>query len=50
MEKTKRGIMLCSEWLHYCLGLGWKKKDLNALEELFWKARDGNGDMRANGP
>jgi hypothetical protein len=28
---------LCCEWLNYCLSIGWKKSDLDALQDMFVK-------------
>lgn len=44
--KTKRGIMKCAQWLVYCLSIGYSKSDLKELEKLFWKYKDGNGDLK----
>jgi hypothetical protein len=30
---------LCCEWLSYCLSVGWKKEQLDALEAIFWNHR-----------
>ena len=37
---------LCSEWLGYCLSIGWNKTDLDALQRIFeemegWKTFKG---------
>jgi len=45
MEKTKKGIKLCAEWLAYCLSIGWDKSKLDALEAAWWKHHDGNGNL-----
>lgn len=48
MEKktaTVKGIKKCSQWLSYCLSIGFKKEDLDALEKLWWKHRDENGNL-----
>lgn len=47
-EKTKKGIERCANWLHYCLSIGWDKKDLDGLEKIFWTYKDGNGDLLTN--
>lgn len=33
MAESKR----CAEWLVFCLSIGWKNEQLNALEKLWWK-------------
>jgi hypothetical protein len=43
---TARGARLCHEWLKTCRDLGWSKKSMPFLCDLFWKYRDGNGDWR----
>jgi hypothetical protein len=30
-------VKRCAEWLRYCLEIGWKKSQLDALEKLWWK-------------
>ena len=30
----------CANWLYYCLKIGWKKEDLDMLEELWWQYHD----------
>lgn len=41
-----RKAQLCNEWLQYCLSIGWKKADLDALQKIFeelegWKTFKG---------
>lgn len=43
--KTKRALMACAEWLSYCLSIGFDKKDLNQLEDLWWKYHDERGNL-----
>ena len=45
MEKKIKGIRKCAEWLKYCLSIGYDKKLLNKLEELWWKHHDANGNL-----
>ena len=28
---------LASQWLQYCLSIGWSKNDLGGLLDIFWK-------------
>lgn len=37
MSEINRKIRACAEWLSYCLSIGWKRRDLDALEKLWWK-------------
>ena len=43
---TRKGIEKCAEWLSYCLKIGWEKDQLDALENIYWKFRDGNGELK----
>jgi hypothetical protein len=43
--KSNLGIRRCAEWLAYCIEIGWGKRDLNALEEFWWKSRDKDGNL-----
>ena len=36
---NRESIKKCAEWLSYCLFIGWKKDQLDALEALWWKYR-----------
>lgn len=45
MEKKTQGIKKCAEWLRYCLEIGWKKEQLDALEKIWWDFHDGNGNL-----
>ena len=35
----------CAIWLANCLLLGWPKRDLDRLEELWWRFHDSNGRL-----
>lgn len=41
-----RAIRQCAEWLAYCLWIGWKKSDLDALEALWWQYHDERGNLK----
>ncbi len=45
-EPTRKGIKKCAEWLAYCLKIGWEKEHINALEKLWWKHHDENGNLK----
>lgn len=46
MDKERRAIKKCAEWLAYCLEIGWSKEHLNALEKLWWEYHDKNGKVK----
>jgi len=41
-----KAIIACARWLSYCLSIGWRKDQLDALEALWWKYHDENGVLR----
>jgi hypothetical protein len=45
-QPTQRAQRECARWLHECLRLGWSKKDLDALEALWWKYHDHQGKWK----
>lgn len=45
MTPQKKAIQVCAVWLQYCLRLGWSKDSLDALETLWWKYHDENGNL-----
>lgn len=45
--RTGKAIRECAEWLSYCLSIGWRKSDLDALESLWWQYHDDRGQWRA---
>lgn len=49
MKKTMRGLRLCAKWLAYCLRVGWRRNQLDALESLWWAHHDGNGNLTQGG-
>lgn len=45
-ERTTVGaIRKCAEWLAYCLRIGWRREQLDALEALWWKHHDHTGRL-----
>ncbi len=46
MKKTSIGIIKCGQWLTYCLSIGYTEDQLEALEKIFWKFKDGNGNLK----
>jgi hypothetical protein len=44
--RQQRAVKKCAEWLVYCLSIGWRKEDLDALEKLWWKYHDLDGNLR----
>jgi hypothetical protein len=45
---TPKAIQKCAEWLAYCLSIGWKKRDLDRLERLWWEHHDRYGQLILN--
>lgn len=43
MDPTSQAIRECADWLIYCLRIGWKKSDLDALQSLWWQYHDEHG-------
>jgi hypothetical protein len=46
MKATVKGVKKCAEWLAFCLSIGYKKEELDALENVFWMFRDRNGNLK----
>lgn len=44
---TQAAVRKCAEWLRTCLELGWRRDELDWLEELWWKHHDANGNLKA---
>ena len=44
--RTRKAIVKCHEWLSYCLSIGWKKEQMDALEKIWWEHRDENGNLK----
>ncbi len=42
---SRAAAQACGHWLKTCLDLGWRKSDLDRLEELWWKYRDDHGNL-----
>lgn len=40
---TQQALAACANWLNCCLEIGWKKSDLDALEQLWWDHHDRTG-------
>lgn len=40
-------VRKCAEWLAYCLSIGWKRSDLDALKALWWKYHDERGHLKS---
>ena len=45
--RTKKAVEKCTEWLSYCISIGWRKQDLDGLEKIWWEHRDKNGELIA---
>lgn len=43
--RTRQAIQKCTEWLSSCVNIGWPKRDLDALEKIWWDHRDNNGNI-----
>lgn len=37
---------MCAEWLAYCLSIGWRREDLDALERIWWSVRNPDGSLK----
>jgi hypothetical protein len=52
--RQQRAVRRCAEWLAYCLSIGWSEGHLDALEKLWWKYHDLDGNLfpkpRQRGP
>ena len=44
-SKSLKAIKECANWLVCCLEAGWEKKDLAALEKLWWDNHDNHGNL-----
>lgn len=45
MARSTRAIKACAEWLSYCLKIGWKRDQLDALQAVWWKYHDDEGHL-----
>lgn len=43
--RSRHALRACAYWLSYCLSIGWKREDLDALEELWWRYHDDQGRL-----
>ena len=42
---NSKGIKKCAEWLIFCLSVGYKKFQLDALEKLWLQYHNDNGEL-----
>ncbi len=42
---TVAALRKCAEWLSYCLSIGWRREQLDALEALWWQHHDRTGRL-----
>ena len=42
---TRRAVQLCADWLSMCLRIGWKRTDLDALQAIWWRYHDDEGNL-----
>jgi hypothetical protein len=42
---TNKGVKTCAEWLIFCLSIGYKKSQLDALEKLWLKYHNDMGEL-----
>lgn len=40
MSASPRAAKLCSNWLHFCISIGWSRDKLAALADLWWAHHD----------
>lgn len=45
--RTQRALKECSEFLCYCLRIGWNKESLDAIEAIWWQFHDDTGTLIA---
>ena len=43
---THKATRACAMWLTECLRLGWSRKELDFLEEIWWKYHTNQGDLK----
>ena len=43
--RTRKAIRECAIWLSTCVRLGWRHKDLDLLEALWWQYHDEHGNL-----
>lgn len=47
MTRSTKAIRTCAEWLAFCIRIGWPRRDLDALERIWWDCHDDFGRLRA---
>lgn len=45
-DATREALAKCLEWIEACRKLGWKEKDMDNLEGLFWRWHDKDGQKK----
>lgn len=48
LDVTRRAQEQCSGWLSECLKLGWRKDQLDTLENIWWEHHDRLGALKAH--
>lgn len=48
--RTRRAVQKCAKWLVACLRIGWRKTDLDLLEDLWWAHHDEKGNLKPPKP
>jgi hypothetical protein len=43
--RTQDALIACARWLSYCLSIGWDRKDLDRLEQIWWEFHDERGRL-----
>jgi len=38
-----KALSACARWLSFCLSIGWRRDQLDALEALWWQYHDAKG-------
>jgi hypothetical protein len=44
-KRTQKALRGCAEWLVECLRLGWRREDLDFMEELWWRHHNHRGEL-----
>ena len=44
---TQAGLQAAVQWIEWCKNNGWDEQTLPALEALWWKHHDENGNLKA---
>lgn len=44
-KPSSKAVRECAEAMKKCLDIGWKKSDLDKLEEIWWSIHDDNGKL-----